>query len=66
MAVSPRRFLRLHEVKHLVGLGRTAIYEAVKAKTFPAPVKIGNRAVAWPSDLIESWIDARIAAGGAK
>lgn len=57
---SARRFLRLAEVKHLVGLGRSAIYRKVKAGEFPSPVSLGARAVAWLSDEIEAWMDARV------
>ena len=55
-----RRLLRLSEVRHLVGLGRSAIYDQVKRGHFPAPVHIGARAVAWASDQIDAWIDCRI------
>ncbi|HEY3180489.1 MAG TPA: AlpA family transcriptional regulator [Casimicrobiaceae bacterium] len=57
---SPRRLLRLPEVKNQVGLGRSAIYDQIKQGRFPAPVQLGPRAVAWPSDQIAAWIDARI------
>jgi prophage regulatory protein len=40
------RFLRLPDVITLVGMKRTAIYDRIKADTFPAPVQIGARAVA--------------------
>jgi prophage regulatory protein len=62
-AVAVRRLLRLSEVKHQVGLGRSAIYAQIREGLFPPPVKLGARAVAWPSDAIEAWIDARIVAG---
>lgn len=61
-AQSGRRFLRLNEVKRLVGLGRSAIYDKIKRGEFPAPVHLGARAVAWLSDEIDGWIDSRIAA----
>lgn len=64
MTTTSRRFLRLPEVKHQVGIGRTAIYEKIKTGEFPAPVSLGARAVAWTSDSIESWIEARINAAG--
>lgn len=56
-----RRLLRLAEVKHHVGLGRSAIYDQIKRGVFPAPVHLGARAVAWASDEIASWIDCRVA-----
>ena len=61
-----RRFLRLPAVKQAVGLGRTAIYEKIKAGEFPAPYLLSNngRAVAWASDEIDGWIESRIQAGG--
>ena len=55
-----RRLLRLPEVTHLVGLRRSAIYDKISKGEFPAPVHLGSRAVAWPSDRITAWIDARI------
>ncbi len=59
---SGRRFLRLTDVKHQVGLGRSAIYDKVKRGEFPAPINLGARAVAWLSDDITAWMDARIEA----
>ena len=61
LPTSARRLLRLGEVKHLVGLGRSAIYDQIKRGQFPPPVHIGARAVAWASDQITAWIDSRIA-----
>ena len=66
MAQETRRFFRLHDVKHQVGLGRTAIYQKIKAGEFPKPYPLSARAVGWLSDDIEAWIDSRIQAGGAK
>lgn len=56
------RFLRLPEVKRQVGLGRSAIYDAISKSNFPAPIKVGKRAVAWLSTDIDSWIEGRVAA----
>ena len=58
-----RRLLRLPEVSHLVGLRRSAIYDQIKHGKFPAPVHLGPRAVAWPSDQIADWIDSRVELG---
>lgn len=60
-----RRFLRLPEVKHQVGIGRTAIYQKIQRGEFPAPISLGPRAVGWTSDSIENWIESRIKATGA-
>jgi prophage regulatory protein len=48
--------LRLSLVMGVTGLSRSGIYFAVKDKKFPAPIKIGKRAVAWKSSDINNWI----------
>ena len=58
----PKKFLRFNDVSTLVGLGRTTIYKGIKAGTFPAPIRIGENAVAWDSTEIEHWQAACIAA----
>ena len=57
--------LRLPQVKTQTGIGRTSIYNAVNAGTFPAPVKLGARAVGWHASDIAEWIAARPSASGA-
>jgi len=54
------KLMRLPEVTATAGLGRSAIYERIAEGTFPKPVSLGGRAVAWVSDEIENWIMARI------
>lgn len=58
--VRPERLLRLPEVESLTGLRRTSIYLGVKAKTFPAPVKLGVRAIAWRESDIATWQASRV------
>lgn len=53
-----KRLLRLPEVLDRTGLSRSTLYAD---STFPKPVKIGERAVAWVEDEIKDWVDARIA-----
>jgi len=48
------RFLRLPEVCHSVGLGKTSIYQGIEAGTFPRPVKYG-RSTLWPESRIREW-----------
>jgi prophage regulatory protein len=56
------QFLRIAAVVILSGLSRTGIYEGMAAGTFPRPVRIGLRAVAWPAATIKTWQDGCIAA----
>lgn len=50
--------LRLSAVAQLVGLSERYIRTAVAVGTFPRPVKIGARAIAWRRSEIETWIAA--------
>ena len=50
------RLIRLKEVQHRVGLGRSTIYRWMAEGKFPKPVQLGGYAVAWPEDQIEEWI----------
>lgn len=51
------RLLRLPAVIERTGKSRSAIYAD---PTFPRPVKIGQRSVAWPSAEIDEWIEQKI------
>ena len=60
-AAAPLSLLRAPDVLARIGHKKTALYDMVKAGTFPKPIKLGRRCVAWPSDEIDAWIRARIA-----
>lgn len=47
--------IKLPEVIQETALSRSSIYAAMKLGLFPAPVKIGRRAVAWRAEEIEQW-----------
>jgi len=53
------RLVRMSELHDWVGLGKSAIYEMVAEGSFPAPVRLSARAVAWRSDQVQAWIDSR-------
>ena len=55
-----RRLIRLPAVKNRSALGKSAIYERIKEKTFPKPVSLGGRAVAWVESEVDDWVNARI------
>lgn len=57
------RMLRRREVEAITGRSRSSIYEDIAAGTFPKPVKIGARAVAWPESVIRAWIAERMEGG---
>ncbi len=50
---------RLPEVISRTGLGRSSIYNAIAAGTFPQPIKLSARAIGFASDEIDAWIASR-------
>jgi prophage regulatory protein len=55
-------FLRLPEVKAFTGLSKTSLYEMIRNKTFPAPVRLGPRSVAWVRSEVRQWAVERVQA----
>ena len=51
--------LRLPVVRQRTGLSRSTIYALMKIGKFPLPRRIGARAVGWPEDEIERFINTR-------
>ena len=41
------RLLRFPDLSDRVGLRHSAIYDAIRKGTFPKPVSLGRKAVAW-------------------
>jgi len=59
----PREGLaKLPAVMNATGLSRSTLYARVKTGGFPAPVKLGERSVAWSVESVRAWIAERIAA----
>jgi len=56
-----QKLIRKKDLKHYCGLSRTAIEERVKAGTFPQPIKIGQRNIAWLETELEAWQQEQIA-----
>ena len=53
--VSTRTLIRLSDLCESLGVSRSTIYRWVSENEFPAPVRIGERAVRWRSEDIELW-----------
>lgn len=47
--------MRLPQVIEFTGLPRSTIYARIKEGTFPPPVKLSARSVAWPKTVLEEW-----------
>lgn len=53
------RIMRLPAVQRRVGLSRSQLYVLIGRGEFPAPVKLGARAVGWLESSVDAWIEAR-------
>ena len=53
-------FLRLPEVKAITGLSKTSLYALIRDRSFPAPVRLGPRAVAWVRSEVRQWAVERV------
>lgn len=54
------RLIGLKEVRRIAGVGRSYIYEAMSAGTFPKSVKIGPNSVRWIESEVLRWVQDRI------
>jgi prophage regulatory protein len=55
----PRLLARLPTVLQVTGLGRSTIYRLVAHGSFPRPVRVGLRAVAWRWSDLDQWSQTR-------
>lgn len=56
------RFLTLDDVKRITTLSKSSIYTGIAEKTFPRPVPIAERRVAWLASEIAAWQRQRVLA----
>jgi prophage regulatory protein len=54
-----QRILRLPAVQDATGKSRSGIYSDIGRGLFPAPIKLGRRAIGWRTEDIETWIASR-------
>ena len=61
------QLLKLPAVLARVAISRSKLYANVKDGTFPAPISLGARAIAWIDEEVDEWIKRRVSAsrGGA-
>lgn len=55
---TPRRFIKLPQVKHYTSLSTSEIYRRIAAGTFPAQITLGPKSVAWLEAEVLAWCDA--------
>jgi len=58
-SVSVPMFLRIGVVMRLTGLSRSTIYRMVAQLSFPQPVRLSRRLIAWRRADLDQWSDGR-------
>ena len=59
MSLESLRLIRSPELKRLIGLSRSTIYEMMAEGTFPAAVRTHRRAVGWRQAEVVIWLESR-------
>lgn len=54
----PIFFVRLPKLLEQLAVGKTTLYARIKQRTFPPPVKFGERASAWPEHEVDTVVNA--------
>jgi prophage regulatory protein len=62
----PAKLIKLPAVLTRVAFSRSRLYVKVKEGTFPAPISLGARAVAWVEQEVDDWVTSMIAASRGK
>jgi prophage regulatory protein len=57
------KLIKRKDVERLTTLSRSTIYDKMSKGTFPRPVKLGERAVAWRESDVVAWLECRPQAG---
>jgi len=52
--------LRRKAVETRTGLSRSTLYTYIRDGRFPAPVRLGSRAVGWVASEVDAWLTARV------
>jgi prophage regulatory protein len=52
-----RALLRIFEVLEIVGFSKSTLNNRVKNGTFPAPVKLSARLIAWRTEEVLAWVE---------
>ena len=62
------RFIRMQDVKKMIGVSRSTVYDWINPKSprfdnsFPKAVRLGINSIAWVDSELEDWLAKRIAA----
>ena len=51
--------VRMRRVREIVGLGKTTVYDLIKAGEFPPGIKLGKRTRGWRTSDLQEWLKTR-------
>lgn len=54
-----KRMLRRPAVEAATGLSRSTLYRKIGQGEFPKPIRLSERVVGWPEDVIAEWLASR-------
>ncbi len=52
-------FYRINELHQLLGVGRSTIWNWVKAGQFPKPIKLSASVTVWRAEDVSEWMDEK-------
>jgi prophage regulatory protein len=61
----PDTLLLASKVMELAGISRSEVYRLLRLGTFPPPVRLGVRRVAWRRSDVQRWMAERLLRDGA-
>ena len=50
------RYMRLEDVVHTTGVGKSTLFNLIKRGEFPAPIRVLPNTSRWLSDEVQEWI----------
>ena len=54
------RLIRLKEVLRICGMSRSTLYNNIKERQFPEPIRISARSVAWLQSEVQEWVELKV------
>lgn len=60
MSEKPLRLIRLPEVIHKCGFGKSTLWKIVKEGNFPKPVYSVRRLTSWVESEVDAWIEEKM------
>lgn len=58
-SIEDLRLLKIDAVLEICAMSHSTLYAQINAGQFPAPVRIGPRAVAWHAKDVRAWLQSR-------